>query len=261
MKETVRSTLVGLMLGATVLVCGCEPAPQPYGSERQLFLPGIKRQVWAVAPAVNISGQKAVDPLLQADLVYQQMQQVHGLTVVPVNRVAEVFAGLKIDKVQSAEQASLVCDLLGCDALVVPTVTMYDPYDPPKLGASLQVFSKPAGFTRPKNVDVRELSRAATPQEDESLPVSNANFLQAVGVYDAANGSVRDAVVEYARGRNDPEGPMGAKEYLVSMDRYCGFVYHALMMDLLKQMDPKKEGFEEKKQYAQGRKQAGRKGE
>ena len=55
-------------------------------------------------------------------VVYQQMQQVRGLTMVPVNRVAEVFAGLKIEKVQSPEQAALVCDLLGCDALVVATV-------------------------------------------------------------------------------------------------------------------------------------------
>ena len=58
------------------------------------FLPG-KRQVWAIAPVINLSGQKAVDPILQADLVYQQMQQVHGLTLVPVNRVVEVMAGLE----------------------------------------------------------------------------------------------------------------------------------------------------------------------
>jgi len=247
MKKMLRSTLLGLMLGATVLVTGCEPPPQ-YGSERQLFLPGPKRQVWAIAPVVNISGQKVVDPILQADLLYQQLQQVHGLTVIPVNRVAEVFVGLRIEKVQSAEQAALVCDLLGCDALAVATVTLYDPYDPPKVGASIQVFSKPAGFTRPKNIDVRELSRAAAPVEDDSLPKPDVHFLQAVGVFDAANGTVREAVLDYARGRHDPQGPMGAKEYTASMDRYCGFVYHALTTDLLKQMDPKAVG---SKQYAE----------
>ena len=40
----------------------------------------------------------------------------------------------------------------------------------------------------------------------------------------------------YAKGRNDPVGPMGAKEYLVSMDRYCGFVYQSLTGDLLRSM-------------------------
>jgi hypothetical protein len=28
-------------------------------------------------------------------------------------------------------------------------------------------------------------------------------------------------------------GPLGAKEYFVSMDRYCGFAYHTLIADLI----------------------------
>jgi hypothetical protein len=52
-------------------------------------------------------------------------------------------------------------------------------------------------------------------------------------MFDAANGSVRDALHAYAAGRNDPLGPMGAKEYLASMDRYCGFVYHELIGQLV----------------------------
>jgi len=55
-------------------------------------------------------------------------------------------------------------------------------------------------------------------------------------MFDAANGSVREALLAYAKGRNDPAGPMGAKEYLVSMDRYCGFVYQSLTGDLLRSM-------------------------
>ena len=51
----------------------------------------------------------------------------------------------------------------------------------------------------------------------------------------AANGSVREAVLTYAKGRNDPLGPLGSKEYLVNMDRYCGFVYHALITDLIRE--------------------------
>jgi len=140
-------------------VFGCAPKDPPYGTEYIRRLPREGRAIWAVAPAINLSGQREVDPLLQADLVYEQVQQVRGLTVVPVNRVAEVFAGLEIDQVQSAEQAALVCDLLGCDALLVPTVTAYDPYDPPKLGASLHLFRKSGTYARPANVDPRELAR------------------------------------------------------------------------------------------------------
>jgi hypothetical protein len=112
--------------------------------------------------------------------------------------------------------------------LVVPTITAYDPYMPPKIGASLQVLNRPSNWAQPASVDPRELARQAAPKETEALP-SSPQFIQAVGMFDAANGSVRDALLRYAAGRNDPVGPMGPKEYLASMDRYCGFVYHQLI--------------------------------
>jgi hypothetical protein len=181
---------------------------------------------------INLSGEKQVDPILQADLVYQQLQQVAGLTAIPVNRVAEVYGALRIDQVQSEEQAALICDLLGCDALLVATVSIYDPYAPPKLGASLTVFRK-GGYRRPVNVDPRELVRRAAPLPSESLTTRPSGAVQAVGMFDAANGSIRADLIRYAQGRNDPAGPYKERSYLVEMDRFCGFVYHSLLEELL----------------------------
>lgn len=231
---TKMRSITGLLLLAALAGCRTHPEPK-WGTEKQQSLPGTKRQVWAVAPAVNLSGQREVDPLLQADLAYQQLQQVDGITAVPVNRVAEVYASLRIEQVQSREQAAIVCDLLGADALLVPTVTAYDPYDPPKLGASLHLFGKPAGYDRPQNVDPRELSRRARPGPDESAPPPPAaGFLQVVGMFDAANGSVREALFRYADGRSDPVGAYGRSAYLKDMDRYGAFVYHELIAELLR---------------------------
>ena len=230
--KTMRSIIAGLLLAAG----GCQQQAPRYGTESQLFMPGSRRQVWAVAPAVNLSGQE-VDPLLQADDLFEQLQRVHGLTVIPVNRVAQVFAALQVARVQSSEQASLVCEQLGCDVLVVPTVTIFDPYDPPKLGASLQLFRK-GDTSLPPNVDAHELSRMATPPPTAALPPpKEVMFKQAVGMFDAADGSVRERLSAYARGRNDPTGPMGQREYLMSMDRYSGFVYYQLILDLLRSMN------------------------
>ena len=224
--------IVAAALLVVMTSIGCGERTRPYGVERQLALTSRTPQVWAIAPALNLSGQAEVDPLLQGDLLYQQLQQVQRLTVIPVNRVVEVYAGLRIEKVQSEEQAELVCDLLGCDALLVPTVTAYDPYNPPKFGATLQLFRRSGANERGGRIDARELARRATPGEDQLLP-ARPQFLQAVGMFDAANGSVRQAVIRYAQGRNDPAGPLGPKEYFVSMDRYCGFVYNQLITDLL----------------------------
>jgi hypothetical protein len=232
MNLTRGSILLVLALLATA---SCqEKKPPPYGAERQVSWSGNKRQVWAIAPAVNLSGVKEVDPLLQADLLYEQLQQVNGITVVPVNRVAEVYASLRIEKVESEEQAAIVCELLGCDGLIVPTVTAFDPYNPPKVGAALQLFMPHGPIVRQASVDVRELARSAAPGPNDSMPPpSQNNFVQVVGMFDAANGSVRQAVLDYAAGRHDPIGPLASKEYFVSMDRYCGFVYSSLITELI----------------------------
>ena len=225
-----RSIAVILIVGLT-LFTGCAKKPK-YGTEWRLSLADGQQSVWAVAPAINLSGQPNIDPLLQADLLYQQLQQVKGLTVVPVNRVADIYASLGLQKVQSIEQATLVCDLLGVEALVVPTLTIYDPYNPPKVGAALQVFIKPGAYQRSQTVDPYSMARMATPGTTESLP-HNPDFEQTVGMFDAANGSVQERLWVYAAGRNEPTGPLGRKEYLMSMDRYCGFVYHELITALI----------------------------
>jgi hypothetical protein len=235
MTRRIRLTVL-LAFVALSGVLGCQHHEPQYGTETQLGMPGIRRQTWAVAPAIDLSGEN-VDPLLQSDIVFSQLQQVRGLTVIPVNRVIEVFESLKIAQIQSEEQAAVVCDLLGCDALVVPTVTLYDPYEPPKLGASLQLFQKSWSYAKPAAlVDPQQPETAPAPPElNQSLP-ANGNFLQVVGMFDAANGSTRQALWLYAEGRNDPKGPLGSKEYLVSMDRYCGFAYASLIRDLLYRM-------------------------
>ena len=228
--KSVRHLLAIVLLAA---VAGCQQTPK-YGTEQMLFLPGKVKAVWAVAPAINLSGQEPVAALLQADLVYSQLQQVHGVTVIPVNRVVEVFVSLRLDKIQTPEQAALVCDLLGADAIVVPTVTAYDPYNPPKFGASLQLMAKPGSFVRSVKVDPRQLARSASPGlNDPTAMIDSADFIQSVGMFDASNGTVRQMVIEYADGRNNPAGAMGANEYFHSMDRYCSFVYYTLIDDLL----------------------------
>lgn len=222
------------ILGAALLLAGCRGEPK-YGVETALKWPGATGGVWAVAPVVNLSGEPGVDPLLQADLLFQQLQQVRGLTVIPVNRVVEIYTALRIQKVQTPEQAALVCELLRCDALVVPTVTLWDPYNPPKLGAAIQVLPRQTSAGAPA-LDPHEMVRAAAPLAPSVAAAPR--MIQAVGMYDAANGSVREALWKYVVGRNDPVGPLGPREYVLNMDRYCGFVYHELIVELLGRSAP-----------------------
>ena len=211
------------------LLAGC--VTPKYGEEKQLTLNDGTHPVWAVAPAINLSGESSVDCILQADLVYHQLGAVNNVTLIPVNRVVQVYAALHITRVESEEQAAIVCEQLGCDALVIPTITVYDPYNPPKLGVALQLLRR-TPVDRPNNIDARELTRMATPMETQPVP-SHPQFIQVVGMYDAANGSVHAAVLRYARGRFDPTSALKENEYFVSMDRYCEFVYSTLIEQML----------------------------
>ena len=222
-----------LMIVWLGLRAGCSHQPKPYGEEQLLSLPGAHRQVWAIAPTINISGQSQIDPLLQSDLVYQQIQQVQGLTAIPVDRVVEVYASLKINKVESERQAFTVCQLLGCDGLVIPTVTAYDPYSPPVFGASLQLFVKPGTFNRLPKLDTRQLERSPTTPPPLQQMTEVGNMTQVVGLYDSSDGTVRDRVAAYAKGRTDPNGPLGITAITVTMDHYCAFGYHELLVNMM----------------------------
>jgi hypothetical protein len=230
-----RRLLLSLLTAATAAVAasGCSSDPKPYGRETIIFAPKYGPKSLAVAPALNLSGQRTPDALLQADLVYQELQQVRGVTVVPVNRTVGTLAGLGLRQVESPEQAWAVCDAMGVDALLVPTITAYDPYDPPKMGASLQMFVRKTTDSKGTEVDVRRLSRQPVGQDVQSLP-KNADFIQVARMFDASAGTTRGRVSDYARGRTDPTGPMGEREYYMNMDRYSAFVWHELIEETLK---------------------------
>ncbi len=221
--------------------CSSEDTPKPYGEEKALEIPGHRTEVWAVAPAINLSGHREVDAILQADLVFNELQSVKGMTAIPVNRVAQVYAGIEIRQVETERQAARVCDLLGADALLVPTVTAYDPYSPPKMAASLLLFRRVRNTAKQASAEGKASADESDPDHLRN-PQQLIELRQAVGMFDSADGTVRDAMLKFSAGRSDPNGPMAEREFFLSMDSYTGFVYHCLIADLLgvprQQADP-----------------------
>ena len=89
----------------------------------------------------------------------------------------------------------------------IPTITLYDPYDPPKFAGALQVFRKGKQELVP-NVDVHELSRAATPPARRVTSAPQlAGFKQSTGMFDAANGTVLERLNNYAAAGMIPTVP------------------------------------------------------
>jgi hypothetical protein len=221
--------LVGLLAG------GCGPKLKP---PAELGSPYEGVQLWAVAPFANESGVSTVNAYRVADLFTQQVQQVDGINTVPVNRVLLAMRHAGITSVASPADAMRLIQLLDADALVVGTVTVWEPYPPPTMGMAVLLFAR--GTDRSGQVDPRELVRAPSGDAAPGELGPPHAVAQAAGVFDSRNHQTLAWIQAYASGRTEPEEPFGPEVYLMDMELYTQFVSYRLIHDLL--------GFEQQQQ-------------
>ncbi len=222
----IRAMAVGVAL---LLAGGCGPQlTEPSG----LLSPYDNVQLWAVAPFANESGVSIVDTNRMADLFVQQLQQVRGINTIPVNRVLSAMRQLKMPSVASPADAMRLIDVLEVDAMVVGTVTAYDPYPPQTLGAAIQLYTM-RSRDRNRGLNPRDLTRAPTVKVAPGALGPPGPVAQAAGVFDASNHQTLAWLQHYAQGRTEPDGPFGRDIYLVSSELYTQFVSYRLIHDLL----------------------------
>lgn len=223
---------VVLMSVTAMIAGGCQHRGPKLEPPSVLISPYRQPQLWAVVPPMNESGVSHVDELLVADMMVQEAEQIIGVTVLPVNRVVRAMRELELDVVTTAEDATLLAGVLDVDALVVGTVTAYDPYRPPVLGMALQLFRRDMS-ARTALSDTVQLTRSPTGEVAPAEYGPPPAVAQASGVFDASNHRVLLWLDQYATGRAMPETAYGSRIYLVRMDMYTKFVSHRLLGDLL----------------------------
>jgi hypothetical protein len=157
---------------------------------------------------------------------------VDGINAIPVNRVVLAMRHAGIDAVGSAADAMQLAQMLDVDALVVGTVTAWEPYPPPTMGMAVLLF---AGTTdRAKGqMDPRELVRAPAGDVAPGELGPPGAIAQAAGVFDARNHQTLAWLEAFATGRTEPEEPFGTEVYLMDMELYTQFVSFRLIHDLL----------------------------
>lgn len=230
---------IGMIVGFAAALTGCDnrtvvnaPTMSPYPAGK----------MWAIAPLINESGTSAVDPLHLSDLLAQELQQVSRIDVLPVSRVLVGLRSMNIDRVHSVAEAQALVRLLDVDGLIVGTITAYDPYNPPVLGLTLQLYTsgreianddREAPLNSAKGVRIL----GATPS-DSRLP-GLRTFSQPVAsvsaILDASDNAVRLDVERFARGRTDPDSILGWERFLYSMDAYTAYVGHRVIRDLIRE--------------------------
>jgi hypothetical protein len=149
------------------------------------------------------------------------------------------------------DQAQQLIRSLGADALLVGTITAYDPYDPPKLGVALELYFNPRAERQRQTLDVRKLSKSARGHEvvPGSLLRADRPTTVVSGFFDAADPSVREALQRYAGKRvvsmdrqgldglnpfNNDDKRLATTLYRISMDLYSQFVSYELSRRLLR---------------------------
>ncbi len=174
--------------------------------------------LWAVAPLINESGTSAADNLAVTDAVVAKVAEARGLACVPTNRVIAAMRALGLASVASPADARRLADALGVDALVVGSITAYDPYDPPTLGLTLGVIHRNApGST----LNPRQLQNAAA---EPATPVSaGAPSIVVSEHLDGKNHDVLFSLKRYADGRHNPQAALGWRSYLASMNLFTEF--------------------------------------
>jgi len=186
----------------------------------------------AVAPALNQSGSTDFDPDWFADLMASELSYADGIAVIPVSRVLGLLAVQGLDRVESPGHAWELAKLLGADAILVFAVTEYDPYDPPSIGISAQLYG-----ARPRTgsgaLDPVALSRqtglaaAGRPCRPDRL------LAQTQRVFNATHNSVVADVQRFARRRAGGGSPYGWRQYVVSQRHYIRYCCHAIIRTLL----------------------------
>lgn len=173
----------------------------------------------AVAPAVNVSGSVDFDPNRFADQMASELGFADRVTVIPVSRVLGAMAVLGLDQVSSPQKAREIAELIGADAILVFAVTEYDPFDPPRIGITAQLF----GATPWHGLGVQA-------EADET---GVRLLAQTQRVFSGANVDVVQEIKGFAALRDADESPFGWRRYVVSQQHFQRYCCYATIRSLL----------------------------
>ncbi len=226
-----RRGRTALFFVSAVALVGCRVPErvEPVSIENAVVGP----MVVAVAPAMNLSGSSQFDPNRFADLMASELSYADGVTVIPVSRVLSVLSAQGASDIESPSHALDIVTLLGADAILVFAVTEYDPYDPPRIGITGQLYG-----ARPRpgvgGLDPVALSRQRGIAPDQAGSPPNRLLGQSQRVFDAAHGAVIADIKEFAMLRGGEDSPFGWRKYVVSQQhfiRYCCYATIRLLLN------------------------------
>jgi len=204
-------------------------------SKACLVSPYGRQMTVAVVPVMNYSGNADIDTLKVTDILYSELQQVEGFSVVPVNRMLAQMARDRIAAVETPPQALKLAQELGAEAIIVSAITEYNPIYPPIVGLAVQVYGWPEATVQiSTRIDPVAMERSAQPLKitaDMSPKYWPKNQVQRI--YNSRDKTVVKQVENFADDRGTNGSPYKCDIYLRSQEYYLRFVCFKTIEELL----------------------------
>lgn len=226
-----------LLLSAPFLVACSSGPKERLSAPRVLVAPYDTSRgevLVAFVPLANESGVSSADTPMITDRLVAAAEEVQGLRTVPLNRTIQAMGALNMRSVRTPTDARQLAQAMGVDAIIVGSLTAYDPYTP-VLGLTLAMYARLGSLeARPSGaVNSRAVTAAAT---DRPFPASGYDEAPVVVVsehLDAKNHQVQAGVQAFAEGRVREVSALGWRRYTASMPHYTEFAAFRMMDSLM----------------------------
>lgn len=226
-----RVMTICLLLAAWPLAAGCIHM-ESRGEILHNSMRGVETVV--VAPMMNLSANANVDTIEVTKRFISELQQVGDIDVVPMGRVYQYLADNNMATVGSPEEARALAEVFKAQATIVGAVTEYDPYDPPRMGLAIQVYS--AGAEPPAlgegGFDPVNSARAAAP-----FPVADDAAGRPkdmiIGVFSGRDVEVMQLAKVYASRRSADGSPYGWRRFLIDQHEFQRLCCYGVIREMM----------------------------
>ena len=227
-----RAALAGLLVAMLTPLAGCGPVEvQRRGEKLYNSLVGV--QTIVVAPAMNLSTSSNVNITDVTNAMASELGQVEGVNVVPLGRVVQYLADNKLATVGSPEEARELARVFGAQATIVMAVTEYDPYNPPRMGLAVQMYTAgdlPAPAAT-DGFDPVAASRSAAPFAVGEAANRPRDMISRV--YSGRNAETEILAKRYSRERMADDTPYGWRRFLVDQSEFQRLCCYGIIREMM----------------------------
>jgi hypothetical protein len=186
-----------------------------------------------VAPALDFTDRGGFDEDRFAEAMGIELALVQGIRVVPVGRVRSALLSGGHHRVESPSHAVEVAEKVGADAVLVFSISVYDPFDPPKIVISAELYKGP-GHDRRKGVDTPADAASDQALSDKGDD-ADSPLAQTQRIFDTTDVTVLADVKEFAKSRSVPGSALGWRRFLVNQQDFIKYCCNATVRSLVGQ--------------------------